>query len=84
MAERPDDFKASTDLFRRKAALVALMNEHLDDLTAPEAKAYMTCRVVQAAKIDFDLIDNEHNTHRNEAQRRSDRFFLIEASVGME
>ncbi len=27
---------------------------------------------------------NEHNTYRNEAQRRSDRFFLIEASVGME
>jgi hypothetical protein len=84
MAEQPDDFKSSTDLFRRKAALVALMNEHLDDLTAPEAKAYMTCRAVQAAKIDFDLIDNEHKTHRNEGQRRSDRFFLIEASVGME
>jgi hypothetical protein len=33
-----------------------------------------------AARVAY----NEHNTHRNEAQRRSDRFFLIEASVGTE
>jgi hypothetical protein len=83
LAEQPPDFKASTDLFRRKAALVAILNEHLDDLSAPEAKAYMTCRAVQAAKIDFELIDDERKTHRNETQRSSDRFFLIEASVGM-
>jgi Calcineurin-like phosphoesterase len=83
IAEQPADFKASTDLFRRKAALVALLNEHLDDLSSPEAKAYMTCRAVQAAKIDFDLTDDERTTHRNEAQRRNDRFFVIEASVGM-
>ncbi|MGB8882620.1 MAG: hypothetical protein WCC44_02015, partial [Azonexus sp.] len=84
IAEQPTDFKASTDLFRRKAALVALLNEHLDDLSSPEAKAYMTCRAVQAAKIDFELTDDERTTHRNEAQRRNDRFFLIEASVGMD
>ena len=84
IAEQPPDFKASTDLFRRKAALVALLNDQLDDLNSPEAKAYMTCRAVQAAKIDFELIDNERTTHRNEAQRRNDRFFLIEASVGMD
>ncbi|MGA9961552.1 MAG: hypothetical protein WBP66_04330, partial [Azonexus sp.] len=84
IAEQPTDFKASTDLFRRKAALVFLLNEHLDDLSSPEAKAYMTCRAVQAAKIDFELIDNEHKTKRNETQRRTDRFFLIEASVGMD
>jgi hypothetical protein len=84
IAEQPADFKASTDLFRRKAALVALLNEHLDDLSSPEARAYMTCRAVQAAKVDFDLIDNERNTRRNESQRRTDRFFLIEASVGMD
>jgi hypothetical protein len=84
LAERPADFKASTDLFRRKAALVALLNDHLDDLSSPEAKAYMTCRAVQGAKIDFDVIANEGDTRRNEAHRRTERFFLIEASVGMD
>ena len=44
----------------------------------------MTCRAVQAAKIDFELTDKERTTPRNEAQRRNDRFFLIEASVGMD
>lgn len=84
MAEQPADFKASTSLFRRKAALVALLNDHLDDLRAPEARAYMTCRAVRAAKIDYDLIDDEQKQRRHEAQRRDDHFFLIEASVGMQ
>jgi hypothetical protein len=63
---------------------VALLNDHLDDLTAPEAKAYMTCRAVHAAKIDYDLIDDEKKQRRHETQRREDHFFLIEASVGMQ
>lgn len=84
MAEQPADFQASMALFRRKAALVALLNDHLDDLRAPEAKAYMTCRAVRAAKIDYDLIDDEQKKRRHETQRRDDHFFLIEASVGMQ
>jgi hypothetical protein len=81
--EKPIDFKASTDLFRRTASLVASLNDHLDDLTTPDAKNYMTCRAVQAAKIDYDLIDNEISEHRREKQRRKNSFFIIEASVGM-
>ena len=81
--ERPTDYKSSTQLFRRKAALVAVLNEHLDDLDAPQAKAYMTCRAVQAAKMDFDLIENDRRPLRTETQRNNHRFFLIEASVGM-
>lgn len=83
LGERATDYKSSTQLFRRKAALVALLNEHLDDLDTPQAKAYMTCRAVQAAKIDFDLIENDRRPLRTEAQRNEHRFFLIEASVGM-
>jgi hypothetical protein len=59
------------------------LNDHLDDLTTPDAKNYMTCRAVQAAKIDYDLIDNEISEHRREKQRRKNSFFIIEASVGM-
>ncbi len=81
--EKPTDFKSSTDLFRRTASLVANLNDHLDDLTTPDAKNYMTCRAVQAAKIDYDLIDNEISEHRREKQRRKNSFFIIEASVGM-
>lgn len=84
LAEQASDFRSSTSLFRRKAALVALLNDHLDDLTAPEAKAYMTCRAVRAAKIDYDLIDDEKKLRRHETQRRDEHFFLIEASVGMQ
>jgi hypothetical protein len=84
LAERPADFKAHVELFRRKATLVSLLNDHLDDLDSPQAKAYMTCRAVQAAKIDFDLTDDDRNANRGEAKRRAEQFFRIEASVGME
>ncbi|HMS27150.1 MAG TPA: hypothetical protein PKC80_07220 [Burkholderiaceae bacterium] len=83
LIEKPTNFKSSTDLFRRTASLVATLNDHLDDLSSPDAKNYMTCRAVQAAKIDYDLIDNEATQHRNEKQRRKNSFFVIEASVGM-
>jgi len=84
LAEHPADFKAHVDLFRRKATLVSLLNEHLDDLDTHQAKAYMTCRAVQAAKIDFDHTDDDHNGYRGEAKRRAEQFFRIEASVGMQ
>lgn len=84
MLEQPTDHRGYADLFRRKAGLVAAINDHLDRIDAPQAKAYMTCRAVQAAKIDFDATGDDRNDHRSEAKRRLEHFFLIEASVGMD
>jgi hypothetical protein len=78
------DFAGQVELFRRKAALVHTMSTHLDDLRSPRAAAYMTCRAVQAAKVDFDLSDDNRNANRGEAKRRSEQFFRVEASVGMD
>jgi hypothetical protein len=83
-AERPTDYRGQVDLFRRKAALVDLLGSHLDDLNAAEAKAYMTCRAVRAAKIDFDATEEAHIENRSEAKRRAEQFFRTEASVGLE
>ncbi|WP_298833101.1 hypothetical protein [uncultured Piscinibacter sp.] len=83
-AEQPADFAAHVALFRRKAQLVDMLGSHLDDLKSPQAEAYMTCRAVQAARIDFELTDDARNSHRGEAKRRSEQFFRIEASVGNE
>jgi hypothetical protein len=82
--ERAEGYQANVDLFRRKATLVALLNEHLDELDSHSAKSYMTCRAVLAAKIDFDATDDNHNFNRGEAKRRAEQFFRIEASVGMD
>ena len=65
-------------------ALVATVNEYLDLLDGPQARAYMTCRAVQAAKIDFDATDEDRNENRSEERRRAEQFFRIEASVGMD
>jgi hypothetical protein len=82
--EKPQDYPGHVDLFRRKAALVATVNDHLDDITEPRAKAYMTCRAVLAAKLDYDATDDARKEHRLEAHRRAEQFFRIEASIGME
>jgi hypothetical protein len=84
MAEKPQDFRSNVALFRRKAELVSTMNDFLDRLEEPKAKAYMTCRAVVAAKIDFDATDEDRNEHRSEAKRSAEQFFRIEASVGMD
>ncbi len=83
-AERPQGFRAQVDVFRRKAQLVDALGAHLDDLRAPEAAAYMTCRAVQAARIDFELTDDARNNDRGEAKRLAEQFFRVEASVGLE
>jgi hypothetical protein len=80
----PDTFGAQVDLFRRKAQLVDVLGTHLDDLRAPEATAYMACRAVLAARIDFELTDDDRNNQRGEHKRRSEQFFRVEASVGMD
>ena len=84
MAEKPEDFRSNVALFRRKAELVATMNDFLDRLEEPKAKAYMTCRAVVAAKIDFDATDESRTDDRGEDKRRAEQFFRIEASIGME
>ena len=84
MAEKPEDFRSNVALFRRKAELVATMNDFLDRLEEPKAKAYMTCRAVVAAKIDFDATDDSLTDNRGEEKRRAEQFFRIEASVGMD
>jgi hypothetical protein len=83
-ATRADGFAAHVALFRRKATLVDLLSGHLDRLDSPQAAAYMTCRAVQAAKIDFYATDDARNSHRGEAKRRMEQYFRVEASVGME
>ncbi len=83
-ATRAEGFSANVALFRRKATLVDLLSGHLDRLDSPQAAAYMTCRAVQAAKIDFDATDDARNSQRSEANRRLEQYFRIEASVGME
>jgi hypothetical protein len=83
-AERATDYAGHVDLFRRKAQLVDLLANHLDDLTSPQSKAYMTCRAVRAAKIDFDATDDRHNRNRGEAKRKAEQFFRVEASVGLD
>ena len=84
MAEKPLDMDGQRRLFRRKAGLVATVNDFLGGLGDPRAKAYMTCRAVQAAKIDFDATDDALNRNRGEANRLAEQFFRIEASVGMD
>jgi hypothetical protein len=84
MAENPGDFQANVALFRRKAELIETFNSFLDRLDQPEVRAYMTCRAVVAAKIDFDATDESNTDDRGEDKRRAEQFFRIEASVGME
>lgn len=83
-AVQPQDLPGQIELFRRKAQLVDLMGSHLDDLQSPQAGAYMTCRAVRAAKIDFDLTDDDRNNDRSEAKRRAEQFFRVQATVGMD
>lgn len=83
MTTRAEGHRAQVELFRRKARLVSMLNDHLDQLDSPRAKAYMTCRAVLAAKIDFDLTPDDKNANRSEAKRASEQFFRIEASIGM-
>ncbi|MCM8596282.1 hypothetical protein [Accumulibacter sp.] len=84
IAEKPTGFTAHVTLFQRKAALAALLNEHLDDLSSHRARAYMTCRAVLSAKDDFDATPEDRNTDRGEQKRRAEQFFRSEASVGMD
>jgi hypothetical protein len=84
LAETPQDRDGRRALFRRKATLVDELSGRLDALESPQAKAYMTCRAVMAAKIDFDETPDDRNVDRGEAKRRAEQFFRTEASVGLQ
>jgi hypothetical protein len=81
-AER-SNLETSRALFRQKAHFVDQVGAQMDQLKSPRAKAYMTCRVVLAAKDDFDLTPGDRNAHRGEGVRRAQQFFRSEATVGM-
>jgi hypothetical protein len=83
-AQKPTDLHRHVALFRRKVERVDLLGNDLDDLKVPDAKAYMTCRAVHAAEIDFNAKAEERNENRSEAKRRAEQFFRIETGVGME
>lgn len=75
---------ASIELFHGKAQLVDMVNRQLDDLKTYRVKAYMTCRAAISTKYDFDLTAANRVQTGTESERRDRRFFLTEATVGME
>lgn len=83
VAEQAQDLAGLTSLFQRKAALVDLLGSHLDTLDEPRARAYMTCRAVLGARIDFERSVDGASAERSEPNRRAEQFFRTEASVGM-
>jgi hypothetical protein len=84
LARTDNTFQGQLGLFRRKAEMVEIVQKYMDQIETPATKAYMTCRAVLAAKIDFDATSNERNEYRSEANRKTEHFFRIEASIGME
>jgi hypothetical protein len=84
LSQQDNTFQGQLSLFRRKAEMVEIVQSYMDEIEVPAAKAYMTCRAILAAKIDFDAISNVRNDFRSEANRRAEHFFRDEASIGME
>lgn len=82
--QKPANLQENIALFRVKANLIDRANTILDDEGSPRAKAYMTCRAVQAAKDDYDMTPESSMSWRTEAVRRAGDFFRLEATVGME
>jgi hypothetical protein len=83
-AAHPTDVDATIALVRAKAAFVDTVNSQLDELQEPKLRAYMTCRAVLAAKIDHDLTPGGRRAGSDEASRRAQDFFRVEATVGMQ
>jgi hypothetical protein len=83
-SQRPDGLAGTIELFRHKAQLVDLVNLQFDGLTDHRIRAYMTCRAVASAKLDYDLTPDERRHGRGEATRRTLDFFRTEATVGMD
>ena len=84
LSQQNNTYEGQLSLFRRKAEMVEIVQRYMDEIETPATKAYMTCRAVIAAKIDFDAISDGRNDFRSEENRRTEHFFRNEASVGME
>jgi hypothetical protein len=84
LSRTDNTFQGQMSLFRRKAEMVEIVQKYMDEIETPATKAYMTCRAVLAAKIDFDATSDERNEYRSEANRKTEHFFRSEASIGME
>jgi hypothetical protein len=84
LSRTDDTFQGQLSLFRRKVEMIDIVEKYMDEIETPRVKAYMTCRAVLAAKIDFDATSSDRNDHRSEANRKTEHFFRTEASVGME
>jgi len=81
---RPEDLDATIRLFKEKAQFVDVINRQFDGLKDSRLRAYMTCRAVVSARIDYDLTPDDRRTGRGEGNRRALDFFRTEATVGMD
>ena len=79
-----DDLDGAIRLFRLKAKVVDALNQQFDALKDSRVRAYMTCRAVASARIDYDLTPEERRAGRGEENRRRMDFFRTEATVGMD
>jgi hypothetical protein len=83
-AERAADLDGTIRLFRARARFLDEMNARLDALKDPRVRNYMVCRAVIGAHTDYELTPDDKRSGRGEANRRSQDFFRIEATVGMD
>jgi hypothetical protein len=83
-AERAADLDGTIRLFRARAQLIDQINVKLDTITDPRVRSYMVCRAVIAAHTDYALTPDDKRSGRGEANRRSQDFFRIEATVGVD
>jgi hypothetical protein len=83
-ARQPSNLEETIDLFRRQAQFIDSFNRQLDTIEDPRVKQYMTCRAVVGARIDYELTPEDRLHGRGEANRRSQDFFRIEATVGVD
>ncbi|MEO3475821.1 hypothetical protein AAFN86_28480 [Roseomonas sp. CAU 1739] len=84
LSRQENTIQGQLSLFRLKAEMVEIVQTYMDEIETPATKAYMTCRAILAAKIDFDAISDGRNDFRSEANRRTEHFFRNQASIGME
>jgi hypothetical protein len=83
-AERAADLDETIRLFRARAQFIDRINARLDAINDPRVRSYMVCRAVIAAHTDYELTPDDKRSGRGEANRRSQDFFRIEATVGMD
>ena len=83
-AKYDDTLDSTIEMFRKKATFVDVVGEQLEDIDDPRLKGYMVCRTAFAAKDDHDLTPEAKQPGASESKRRSQGFFVTEATVGMD